>query len=154
MPSATGVTKALHLIDRVLYKPWMIPQVKIVQHRSSLGVSVCYEPNIVSMRMLSQSLAWVKDTRVVASKLWLWHRLAAAIPIRPLAWELPYAAGVATHTQNRIVELKDPGAWIHSRSWTLTLGLHFKPLDLFVCLSPFIICCQMQFHIGILCIPS
>ena len=27
--------------------------------------------------------------------LWLWHRLAAAAPTRPLAWELPYAAGVA-----------------------------------------------------------
>ena len=35
--------------------------------------------------------------------LWLWHRLAATAPIQPLAWELPYAAGVAlkrhTHTQ-------------------------------------------------------
>ena len=27
--------------------------------------------------------------------LWLWCRVAAAAPIRPLAWELPYAAGVA-----------------------------------------------------------
>ena len=27
--------------------------------------------------------------------LWLWHRLAAAAPIRPLAWELPYAVGAA-----------------------------------------------------------
>ena len=26
---------------------------------------------------------------------WLWCRLAAAAPIPPLAWELPYAAGVA-----------------------------------------------------------
>ena len=25
--------------------------------------------------------------------LWLWHRLAAAAPNRPLAWKLPYAAG-------------------------------------------------------------
>ena len=25
---------------------------------------------------------------------WLWHKLAAAAAIRPLAWELPYAAGV------------------------------------------------------------
>ncbi|WP_320867859.1 hypothetical protein [Phascolarctobacterium sp.] len=25
----------------------------------------------------------------------LWHRLAAAVPIPPLAWELPYAAGAA-----------------------------------------------------------
>jgi len=27
--------------------------------------------------------------------LWLWHRLAAAAPIGPLAWEHPYAAGAA-----------------------------------------------------------
>ena len=25
----------------------------------------------------------------------LWHRLAAVAPIRPLAWELPYAMGAA-----------------------------------------------------------
>ena len=27
--------------------------------------------------------------------LWLWCRLAAVAPIHPLAWELPYAKGVA-----------------------------------------------------------
>ena len=27
--------------------------------------------------------------------LWLWYRPAAVAPIRPLAWELPYAAGAA-----------------------------------------------------------
>ena len=27
--------------------------------------------------------------------LWLWHRPAAAAPIRLLAWELPYASGAA-----------------------------------------------------------
>ena len=27
--------------------------------------------------------------------LWLWHRPAAAAPIRPLAWEPPYAVGAA-----------------------------------------------------------
>ena len=26
---------------------------------------------------------------------WLWHRLAAAAPIPPLAWALTYASGVA-----------------------------------------------------------
>ena len=33
----------------------------------------------------SSDLAW----------LWLWHRLVATAPIRPLAWEPPYATGVA-----------------------------------------------------------
>ena len=36
-------------------------------------------------RRRSLDLAW----------LWLWHRPTAAAPIRPLAWELPYAAGAA-----------------------------------------------------------
>ena len=34
---------------------------------------------------------WVKDPVL----LWLWCRPAATAPIRPLAWESPYAAGVA-----------------------------------------------------------
>ena len=34
---------------------------------------------------------WVKDLLL----LWLWRRLAAAAPIQPLAWEPPYAMGVA-----------------------------------------------------------
>ena len=63
---------------------------------------------LVSMRMWVQSLAqWVKDlvlsqTARVGYRcssdlvlLWLWCRLAAAAPIRPLAWELPYAVGAA-----------------------------------------------------------
>ena len=33
--------------------------------------------------------------------LWLWFRLAAIAPIRPLAWECPYAAGVALKRQKR-----------------------------------------------------
>ena len=31
--------------------------------------------------------------------LWLWHRPVAAAPIRPLAWEPPYAMGVALKRQ-------------------------------------------------------
>ena len=36
--------------------------------------------------------------------LWLWRRPAATVPIRPLAWEAPYAVGAAlenTHTQKK-----------------------------------------------------
>ena len=33
---------------------------------------------------------WVKDPA-----LWLWRRPVATAPIRPLAWEPPYAAGAA-----------------------------------------------------------
>ena len=27
--------------------------------------------------------------------LWLWYRLAAVVPIQPLAWELPYATSIS-----------------------------------------------------------
>ena len=33
--------------------------------------------------------------------LWLWHRLAATAPIRPLAWETPYATGAAQEIAKR-----------------------------------------------------
>ena len=33
--------------------------------------------------------------------LWLWHRPVASAPIRPLAWEPPYAAGVAQENAKR-----------------------------------------------------
>ena len=33
--------------------------------------------------------------------LWLWHRLAASALIRPLAWEPPYAVGVALKTKKK-----------------------------------------------------
>ena len=40
--------------------------------------------------------------------LWLWRRPTAVAPIRPLAWERPYAAGAAVKTktkQNKLVSL-------------------------------------------------
>ena len=40
---------------------------------------------------------WVKDL----TWLWLWYRLAAAAPILPLAWELPFAAGVTLKRQTK-----------------------------------------------------
>ena len=33
--------------------------------------------------------------------LWLWHRLAAAAPIQLLAWELPFATGVALKSKKK-----------------------------------------------------
>ena len=37
----------------------------------------------------------------VLALLWLWGRPAAEAPIVPLAWELPYAAGVALKDKRR-----------------------------------------------------
>ena len=33
--------------------------------------------------------------------LWLWYRLAATAPIRPLAWESSYVMGAALKRQNQ-----------------------------------------------------
>ena len=33
--------------------------------------------------------------------LWLWRKPAAGAPIRPLAWELPYTAGVVLKSKNK-----------------------------------------------------
>ena len=56
---------------------------------------------------------WVKGSSIAVSwgvgqrccldpaLLWLWHRPAAAAPIRPLAWELPYAMGAALKTNKK-----------------------------------------------------
>ena len=55
------------------------------------------------MRMQVQSLASLSWLRIQCCwelgsdprLLWLWCRPAAAAPVRPLAWELPYASGAA-----------------------------------------------------------
>ena len=56
---------------------------------------------------------WVKDSGVAVScglgrrhgldpaLLWLWRRLVATAPIRPLGWEPPYAAGAAQEIAKR-----------------------------------------------------
>ena len=41
--------------------------------------------------------------------LWLWCRLAAAAPIQPLAWELPYALSVALKSKKYKIKLKKIG---------------------------------------------
>ena len=38
--------------------------------------------------------------------LWLWCRPAAVAPIRPLAWEPPYAAGAALKSKKIFFNLK------------------------------------------------
>ena len=40
-------------------------------------------------------MAWIPPL------LWLWRRLGAIAPIRPLAWEPPYAAGAALEKVKR-----------------------------------------------------
>ena len=51
--------------------------------------------------LIPTSTQWVKDLALWHGHgldpvlLWLWCRPAAAVPIGPLAWELPYAADEA-----------------------------------------------------------
>ena len=61
--------------------------------------------------LLTQPAQWVKDLVLPMNYgvdgnhgsdpalPWLWYRLAAAAPIRPLAWEPPYATGAALKRQ-------------------------------------------------------
>ena len=37
---------------------------------------------------------------------WLWHRPAATAPIRPLAWEPPYAAGATLEKTKIFLKIK------------------------------------------------
>ena len=49
---------------------------------------------------------WVKDPAL----LWLWRRPETTAPIRPLAWEPPYASGVSLKrqkTKNKQTNKKD-----------------------------------------------
>ena len=41
--------------------------------------------------------------------LWLWRRLAATALIRPLAWELPYATGMALKSKTKFKKNKNLG---------------------------------------------
>ena len=48
-------------------------------------------------RLIPGLTQWVRDLAL----LWLWGRLAAAAPIRQLAWELLYAMGVALKSKKK-----------------------------------------------------
>ena len=54
--------------------------------------------------------------------LWLWYRSAAVAPIRPLAWELPYAAGASL---KRHKQTKKPP---QNSGWTFPVGGEYTPL--------------------------
>ena len=47
--------------------------------------------------------------------LWLWRRPVATAPIRPLAWESPYAAGAAQEMAKRLKKKKClcPNGWYY-----------------------------------------
>ena len=61
--------------------------------------------------LISGPTQWVKDQhhrhRSDPVWLWLWHRLAAAAPDQSLAYELPYATGVALKSQKVKIKIKN-----------------------------------------------
>ena len=60
------------------------------------------QTQLVSMRMQAGSLALLSGLRIqCCHELWLWCRLVAVAPIRPLAWEPPYAAHVALKSKKK-----------------------------------------------------
>ena len=66
---------------------------------------------------------WVKDPAM----LWLWHRLAAAALIQPLAWEPLYAAGADLKRQKNKKSPLCCGVPIVAQ-WLMTLtGIHEDP---------------------------
>ena len=58
--------------------------------------------------------------------LWLWRRLAATAPIRPLAWEHPYAVGAAQEMTKRQKEKRMLylGVPIVAQQLTNLTGIH------------------------------
>ena len=72
MPGAVSANLNRYAFSRVPIVAWGVTNPTSIHH------------NVGSIPGLTQ---WVKDLAL----LWLWSRLAAAPPIRPLAQELPYA---------------------------------------------------------------
>ena len=78
---------------------------------SGLRIPCCHELQCRSQTWLNLAL------------LWLWCRLAAATLIPPLAWELPYAAGMALKEKKKrrrrriCLSLVTAEAWVPSLVW-------------------------------------
>ena len=112
----------------------------ILETWSSRCGSADQEPHMTSVKMQVQSLFSPSGLRIwhchscsvgcrCALDLmlpWLWCRLAAVAQIRPLAWELPYAAGRAVKRkqikQNKIKQLYWKESFLLSDQSRLPLG--------------------------------
>ena len=81
--------------------PHQEPVVELLLWLSGLRTqySVCGDVGLILC--LAQ---WVKGCRYCLGPVlpWLWCRPAAAAPIRPLAWELPYAAEAAIQRKKKL----------------------------------------------------
>ena len=62
--------------------------------------------------------------------LWLWCRLVATAPTGPLAWEPPYAAGVALERQNKTKNIYIIYIYIYSQNLENIVSGHKKKAHL------------------------
>ena len=62
------------------------------------------------------------------TQLWLWHRPVATAPIQPLAWEPPYATGVALkkakRQTNKIITLFTRGSYQNTKYYLSCASLN------------------------------
>ena len=107
-------------------------QVQSLALLSGLRIQHCHELWCRSQKRLSPEL------------LWLWCRPAAVAPIRPLAWEPPYAAGMALKrqkTKNKQTNKKNPQeVWYFEALYRIAImdlrdGLFQVSYQLLVCSS-------------------
>ena len=82
---------------------------------------------LVKDLMLPQAVGQVEDM-LAPALLWLWRRPETAGPIRPLTWELPYAAHAALKREKRgggptvaqwVKDLGLPQLWLGFDTWAL-----------------------------------
>ena len=77
-------------------------QVRSLASLSELRIQRCQELWCRSQMRLGSGVAVAVD--LVLLWLWIWCRLAVVPPIQPLAWELPYAMGVALKSKKEKAE--------------------------------------------------
>ena len=85
--------------------------------------------------VLLWALVWVADGGLDLELLWLWCRSAAAAPIQPLAWKLPYAASAAAKKAKKKKKKKKidmpwelPSQISRCHSMCLTVGCQEPPV--------------------------
>ena len=118
----------VNLFENVLWVP------VVAQHVKNPTVSVRMLKDLALLQAVVLSRIYSSDLAL----LWLWCRLAAAAPIRTLAWEPPYVMGAALEKMRKkkqywfkIWIVLNSLVWIHIHSsllFIIILWYHFSRL--------------------------